>query len=44
MRNIAFFCIDCGLSQQSNQNDLKLGCKIKFTINVFYCLRLQSSL
>ncbi len=45
MRDIAFFvCVGRGLNWFVCQNELKMVCKFKFTVNVFYCLHLQSFL
>ncbi len=45
MKNIAFFvCVKRGLVLFVSHNELKLICKLKFTLNVFYCLHLQSFL
>ncbi len=45
MKNIAFFvCARRGLGLFVPQNELKMMCKLIFTLNVFYCLHLQSFL
>ena len=45
MINIAFFvCVGRGLELFDSLNEVKWWCKIKFTLNVFYCLHLQSFL